>query len=44
MQVHIATPAEIETLKNIMRPAFNDRYLSITGKSGTELLQLVEDM
>ena len=44
MQVHIATGPEIETLKSIMRPAFNLKYLSATGPLGAELIKLVGEM
>ena len=44
MQVYIATEPEIETLKNIMRPAFNKKYRDVTGKSGSELITFVNEM
>lgn len=44
MQVHIATEPEIEALKNIMRPAFNKKYLATTGHLGSELITLVDEM
>tara|TARA_R110000787_G_scaffold4952_2_gene18633 strand:+ start:23052 stop:24071 length:1020 start_codon:yes stop_codon:yes gene_type:complete len=44
MRVHIATPAEVEALKNIMRPAFTDAFLKATGIEGAELIELVENI
>lgn len=44
MQVYVATQPEIEALKNIMRPAFNKKFLSTTGQLGSELITLVDEM
>ncbi len=44
MQIHIATEPEIEALRNIMRPAFNKKYLAATGQLGSELITLVNEM
>lgn len=44
MQIHIATEPEIEALKNIMRPAFNKKFLETAGPSGSELIKLVDEM
>ncbi|MZR29164.1 TRAP transporter substrate-binding protein DctP [Sneathiella litorea] len=44
MQIHIATMPEIEVLKDIMLPAFKNKYLATTGRNGVDLITLVDQM
>jgi len=44
MQVHIATDAEIEALKAVMAPAFNEAFGDASGDEGKRLLELIDQM
>ncbi len=41
MKVHMATDADIETLKKIMSPAFDKSFGEATGEDGKKLLELI---